>query len=322
MNPTRIETSKLHMGVQLLGDTIRYAKEHGIRETLRRGTSFVREASLRWWHQVSGQASGGKYVFEEEWDILVVLDACRADALAEVADEYSFLDTPGTFESVGSYSLAWMEENFREEFSEEMSETAMITGNPFSETAFEAGNFKHLEEVWKHTWDEEVGTIPPRPITDRVISLLREHDPDRTIVHYMQPHEPFTTHPELQDGSSAEEWGDAVDKSVWKRVEEGDIAQDRAHEAYMDELRMILDEVALLLENVDAEKVVITADHGEAMGEYGIYGHPRGIAIDELRTVPWYETSSEDTETYEPTVSSNELEGDQVDRLRDLGYLE
>lgn len=307
---------------ELLVNTVRYAREHGVRETLRRGTSFAREASLRWWHSISGREAGGEYVFEREWDLLIILDACRADALSEVADEYPFLDTPGTFESVGSYSLSWMENNFREKYSGEMSRTTLVTGNPFSETALDGGEFKRLEEVWKHTWDEEVGTIPPRPITNRTVSLFREHDLDRAIVHYMQPHEPFTTHPELQEGSSAAEWGDAVDKSVWKRVEEGEIEEERAREAYMDELRMILDEVALLLDNVDAEKVIITADHGEAMGEYGIYGHPRGIAIDELRVVPWYETTARDSGTHEPAVNSKQLEGDQTQRLRDLGYLE
>jgi len=307
---------------QLLTDAVRYAKEHGLRETFYRSIAFTRESALRRWHRANGLAERGEYVLDEEWDLLVVLDACRADMLAEVADEYSFLDQPGTFESAGSYSLSWMESNFGDAQKQEMAKTAMVTGNPFSETALEANDFYHLEEVWKHTWDDDVGTIPPRPITDHAISLARNSNPSRIVVHYMQPHEPFTTHPDLQQGSSAESWADAVDKSVWRSVQEGKVSEQRAREAYLDELQMVLDEVELLLENVDADRAIITADHGEAMGESGVYGHPPGVAIDALRLVPWYETTAEDSRTYEPEVDADKAGGEQLDRLRDLGYLD
>lgn len=33
----------------------------------------------------------GSNVFEENWDLLVVLDACRVDALRAVEDEYPFV---------------------------------------------------------------------------------------------------------------------------------------------------------------------------------------------------------------------------------------
>jgi hypothetical protein len=307
---------------QLLTDVIRYAQEHGIRQTIQRFASFTRESALRTWHRATGLAERGEYVLEKEWDLLVVLDACRADALAEVSDEYPFLDQQGTFESAGSYSLSWMLENFGDDYASEMAETAMVTGNPFSETAFRDEDFYQLEEVWKHTWDDDLGTIPPRPITDHAISLARSTSPTRIIVHYMQPHEPFTTHPNLKKGSSADSWADAVDKSLWKSVQEGAVSEQRAREAYLDELRMILNEVTLLLENVDADKAIISADHGEAMGEAGMYGHPHGVAIDALRLVPWYETTAKDLRTYEPEIETNESEGEQLDRLRDLGYLD
>ncbi|PSP48877.1 hypothetical protein BRC67_12005, partial [Halobacteriales archaeon QH_3_68_24] len=45
-------------------------------------------------------------------------------------------------------------------------------------------------------------------------------------------------------------------------------------EAYLDNLRIVLDEVAVLLENIDADTVAITTDHGEAFGERNFYRHP------------------------------------------------
>lgn len=45
---------------------------------------------------------------------------------------------------------------------------------------------------------------------------------------------------------------------------------------YLDELQWALSSIEILLRNIDAEKVVISADYGEAFGEYGIIGHLSG----------------------------------------------
>lgn len=51
----------------------------------------------------------------------------------------------------------------------------------------------------------------------------------------------------------------------------------RVLKAYLDDLRYVLDDVEILLENIAAEHVVLSADHGEAFGECGVYGHPIGF---------------------------------------------
>lgn len=308
--------------LQILNEGFRIAREQGLRDAYQKGRSFTREAAIRWWHQFSGAANRGTPVYESDWDLLIILDACRFDALRDVADDYDFVENVEPKDSVGSYSLSWMERNFTEEYADEMSETALITGNPFSETALDSDQFARLEEVWRYSWDEEVGTIRPKPLTDKAISVARNDAPDRMIVHYMQPHAPFTTRPELQQGPSASDWANATNKSVWMLVQEGEIPLEPVREAYYNELRMVLNDVELLLNNVDADTAVISADHGEAMGEYGIYGHARGVAIDSLRVVPWAETTAVDSGEYEPTGSkSTEVNGDQIERLQDLGYL-
>ena len=48
--------------------------------------------------------------------------------------------------------------------------------------------------------------------------------------------------------------------------------------------------------NTDFEKVVVTADHGEALGEFGVYAHPRWVHHPKVRIVPWLEISSTDME--------------------------
>lgn len=307
---------------QLFKGGMRLLRERGVRDTFHEVRSFLREAILRQYHQFTGKAERGTPIYERDWDLLVVLDACRADFLQEIASEYDFLDDVGEAESVGSYSLSWMEGNFSEEYSDEMAETVHVSGNPFTETALDPNDFQHLEEVWRYSWDKEIGTLRPRPITDAAVSLAREENPERLIVHYMQPHEPFTTHPELRTGPSAENWADTADKSVWQQVLEGKIQLEDAKKAYRDELAMVLDEVGLLLNSVDAETAVVTADHGEAMGESGFFGHPRGVAIDALRVVPWARTTANDSGEHSPENHRSESDGEQTERLRDLGYLE
>jgi len=169
-----------------------------------------------------------------------------------------------------------MKQNFTEDYADEMAKTAMITGNPFTETALDPEQFTHLEEVWRYSWDDEIGTIRPRPLTDRAISVARDDDPDRMIVHYMQPHEPFTTHPRVTTGPVSLRIGRMRQTSLSGCASKRGHSVGRGREAYYDELRMVLDDVEILLNNVDADTAVITADHGEAMGEYGIYGHARG----------------------------------------------
>lgn len=310
--------------LQVLQGGYRVARERGIRDAYHKAKAFARESVLRKWHDYTGEVTRGVPIYEQEWDLMIVLDACRFDALREMADDYDFLQAVGSTESVGSYSRSWMERNFTSEYADEMTSTTMVTGNPFTETALDPSQFDRLEEVWRYSWDEEIGTIRPRPLTDVAISIARRDEPDRMIVHYMQPHAPFTTHPELQRGPSASNWADATDKSVWMQVQEGEIPVKRARQAYYDELRMVLEDVELLLNNVDAETAVITADHGEAMGEYGIYGHARGVAIDALRIVPWVVGTATDGSKHDPETKppDSEIDVDQTERLRDLGYLE
>ncbi|PSQ93930.1 MAG: hypothetical protein BRD53_07610, partial [Bacteroidetes bacterium SW_7_64_58] len=127
-------------------------------------------------------------VYDREWDVLVVLDACRLDLLEQVEKEYSFVENTDSIFSVGSASLEWMEKTFREEYRSEVAGTAYVTGNVKSNLAFEGEELYLLDEVWKYSWDEEIGTIRPRPITDRAIRTWRDEHPERMIVHYMQPH--------------------------------------------------------------------------------------------------------------------------------------
>lgn len=285
------------------------------------GRSYIQKSKWRAIHSFNGETDKGVNIFDRDWDLLIILDACRVDAIEEVADEYQFIDTVDTFTSLGSNSKEWLTRNFTSEFLDEIDETAYITGNPFSEKLLNKKDWFSVQEVWKTAWDSKEGTIHPRPITDCAISILRERRPERMILHYMQPHTPFIGF-DQSGHHDLNRWDKKgyIQKSEWEKLRDNEIDFDTVWSAYLDNLRYVLDDIEVLLNNIDAERVVISADHGECAGEHGLYGHPGAIAVDELREVPWVVTTAEDTGEHIPKDYEGTSQVSRDDQLKHLGY--
>lgn len=266
----------------------------------------------------------GTPIFETNWDVLIVLDACRVDLMDEVADEYEFITAGSSVSSVGSATEEWLEKTFTKEYADEIRRTAYVTGNPHSAEGLDGQDFAVYDEVWKYAWDDDSRTVPARPVTDRAIATARRGDAERMVVHYMQPHHPFVPCPELNRDIGYFE--DASWNHIWEMLQEGATTDERVWRGYRENLRYVLDDVELLLENLDAETVVITSDHGNAFGEFGVYGHPLYVPLRCLKEVPWSVTSATDTGTYEPTAGERTRDDasseDVTERLRNLGYKE
>ncbi|WP_239685525.1 hypothetical protein [Halolamina pelagica] len=149
------------------------------------------------------------------------------------------------------------------------------------------------------------------------------------IVHYMQPHAPYRPfvqeHPEwysLTVGMDNPE--DRPDMNMWERIRTKRVSAEKAWDAYRDTLRWVLDDgIEPLLRNIDADKVVLTSDHGEGFGDWWYYGHSTPAPIPPLKRVPWAVTSATDEGSVEPTIRPEaiRLENDEIEeRLAALGY--
>ncbi|MFB6171957.1 MAG: hypothetical protein ABEJ23_05440 [Haloarculaceae archaeon] len=303
--------------------------------------------------RVCGTLHEGTLVWERDWDVLCVLDACRVDALRAAATDRAYLPDPGTAAfgtiwSVGSQSAEWMDRTFAPTHRAEMADTAYVTGNPFTDKSpewmdpvagralpLDAADFALLYEAWRDQWiHADISTIPPRPLTDAAIDVWRRREAfgaDRLIVHYMQPHAPFRSRPEWFYGDAdLEGWGaisgeDGVGEGLWAKLRDGTHSAEAFWAAYRDNLEWVLDDVALLVENCDAD-VVLTADHGNGHGEWGVWSHPPGVSLPPLRRVPWVEVEGRDRRTRDPGPVEIP-EGREIDatveveqRLADLGY--
>jgi hypothetical protein len=174
--------------------------------------------------------------------------------------------------------------------------------------------------VWQTGWDDDLGTIPPEPITDHTIAACRNGPGERVIAHYMQPHHPFVGS-DIETSLAPSGFGEMGRESVWDQLREGRVDREEVWQDYRENLRYVLDDVSRLLQNVDADRVVITADHANSVGEFGLYGHYRNIPLPSMKRVPWCVTSAEDMGGCDPDVEhGNEVDADVERRLEELGY--
>lgn len=279
----------------------------------------------------------GVNVFEREWDVLVILDTCRVDALRQVAPEYDFVTDVEATTSVGSTSREWIAATFVDDYADDLADTVYVSANAFDEQVLREGkppehdhdgvswsdwntvradDLLELDQVWKYAPEPTHGHVRPRHVTDRAIANAREHDPSRLVVHYSQPHMPYTADADAEGREELYEY----EAEPWEYLKRGGDRRT-VWNAYLNNLRMVLDDVAVLLENVDADTVALTADHGEAFGEWGVYEHPIGVPHPKVKRVPWATTTATDTGEYAPTLEPESQTKATEQHLRDMGYL-
>jgi hypothetical protein len=283
----------------------------------------------------------GTNIYERDWDLLIVLDACRVDALRAVAPEYDFIESVDSIWSVGSASHEWICKTFTNEYRAEIADTALITTNPFIPQTFddrvfppkayaiplmwanwdvvEKSTFKSFLQIHRHDYEDYFSAPPPEIVTDHAIKMGRQMDSGRMVLHYFQPHTPYISRAFREKRPVT-----SVEQDPWEALQNGETTTEEVWEMYMDNLRFVLDSIETLLKNVDAEKVVITADHGDLFGEMGVYGHPEGFVHPDLKRVPWATATATDTGEHTPDVDAarqTETDQDVEERLAQLGYL-
>jgi len=266
----------------------------------------------------------GDVVWEREWDVLVILDACRWASFRRCYGEADWLETVEPMAAAGSASPEFMDRTFDESYADVLADTAYVTGNPYSENHVDGDLLGLLDEVWRDTWDEDLGTIRPEPLTSRAVAHHRTGGYDRLVVHYMQPHWPYVTDPVMYGFDPAVVTGDGSTDNPFDLQNRGELSRADHLRRYEANLEYVVEHVReTLLNAVDADTVAITADHATLLGEYGLYKHPAGVPLPVLRRVPWATTTAEDDGSYEPTpVADNRRpDVDREQQLRDLGYV-
>ncbi|MHC3437911.1 alkaline phosphatase family protein [Natrialbaceae archaeon A-gly3] len=270
-------------------------------------------------------------VFEEDWDNLIILDACRYDTFAD-------LNTlPGKLDrrlSIASATMEWVQKTIGDR---EFYDTVYITANP-RVNRYE-GQFHKIIPAWEDHWDDELKVVLPDTLANLTIKAHKEFPEKRIVAHFMQPHIPFIgdfgkSEIGVYDGTTKgrdRALGNNYDSNTepYVLLEKGKIDENVIKKAYRENLQTSLVEVERLLNTLEG-KSIVTADHGEMFGEIGwpspfrIYGHKNRSPAKPLLEVPWLKhTNGERRKVTSEQVSSSEENLDEEvieNRLKHLGY--
>ncbi|RXK47444.1 hypothetical protein [Halorientalis pallida] len=280
----------------------------------------------------AGYNTKGIDVFEEDWDNLIVLDACRYDLFRDRNTLGGGLESRI---SRGSSTRDFLRGNFADRM---FPDTVYVTANPVPYHYREEirAEFHDVIHVWKEEgWDEELGTVRPETTTEYARRAAEEYPNKRLIVHYIQPHYPFLDASlEFDKGHLADPDVEDPDPNFWRRRLLGDldVSTETLWTAYAENLDAVLPHVTDLLSDLTG-KTVVTSDHGNVFGERAFpfpireWGHPSGVYIPDLVTVPWLICDG-DGERKEITAGDTTTDLSEVDdgtvaeRLNSLGYVE
>ncbi|MCK4326942.1 MAG: hypothetical protein KAW41_00520 [Candidatus Diapherotrites archaeon] len=227
------------------------------------------------------------HVLDEDWDYLIVLDACRYDYFK------SYNTIPGKLEkrfSAGTHTVEWLKENFNRNCSDVVyvSANPQVSAPKLEQWTGEASPFLHLENVWYDAWDEKNATVLPKQVNKASLRLAESYPGKRMIVHYMQPHMPFIGNPRIK---LTKEQIRVLYSPDWGTMLGDTITLDVLRDAYAANLVEVLKYAEKLVKKLGG-KTVVTSDHGESFGENGIYGHVPAMYTPSLIEVPWLEVEN------------------------------
>lgn len=262
---------------------------------------------------------------DEDWDNLIILDACRYDSFVKHANLSS--DKLGHRYSLGSATSEFTKKTFADR---RLGDTVYVGANTWflklrDEINAAIHHFVDLQNGdYEVAWvDEELKVVTPETVTRHAQRVQSEYPNKRLIIHYLQPHHPFI-------GPTGEEYLSHQSNSLMEVFQEaGSDVDDRLlRKAYNENIKRVTKSVEDLLPELTG-KTVVTADHGEMLGDrHEIvptkdYGHPNAIYNDILVKVPWYVVDTgKRKRVIEEEAREQYVEMEVVDeQLRDLGYV-
>ena len=189
-------------------------------------------------------------------------------------------------------------------------------------------SFHKQIDVWQDHWHDEHRTVMPEVVTEAAIDAAERYPDKRLIVHYLQPHAPYV-------GPTGIERLPTEYLNFWEAFRDGkfDVSLETAKQAYRENLELVLPHVSELLSEFEG-RTVVTADHGELLGERDSpipirrFGHPSHTDLPALVEVPWFVSESgarRDIVAAPPEAGEEDADLDSEvvkNRLRDLGYTE
>lgn len=263
---------------------------------------------------------------KEEWDIAVVLDACRYDSFQKIYKHYLPL---GRLEKRfgASDTINWLISVFSEKTWCDnliyVSAHPGINSRGIPWVYFNAnGKFFKVYDAWISGWDPEIGTTLPNEVVKIAAQARKEFPNKKMLIHFVQPHFPYRKAPrpsiqysdlkgvkcnskldfllqklfrDLGINSSRFRtlyWTarkffnlkcEDLNEFYWRKY-----AVEELRIFYRDNLEWVLKYVKKIVEDFNYTRIVVTSDHGEALGEHGEFFHLYKTKNPVVRLVPFW----------------------------------
>lgn len=243
-----------------------------------------------------------RLLHETDWNNLLILDATRFDVFQETYSPF-LRGKLIKAETNSSCTEEWLARNWTEHY-----DLTYVSGNPYVNSRgvplrkyggagiingyIAKNHFKRIIDVWKFGWSNKLQTVPPQAMNEAVLKMT-----DRTnlIVHYVQPHWPYIGKTRFAAGNG-HRLRENVEKGLYSKKKLSKLTpqkhrkskayMEQNRKAYIDNLKLVLGAVSELVPHLEG-KTVVSADHGEFLGEEGFHSHPCFFEHPLLRTVPW-----------------------------------
>lgn len=267
---------------------------------------------------------------DEKWKYLIVLDACRFDYFKYNYELYFHgclepRKSPAQW-TLDWLTKTFTESYDDISYISPMPMIRSTGPTDFHDHYFDAPNtFKKIVDVWDTHWDDTIHTVPAYAITKAARKYMLHHLKDRLVIHYLQPHAPYVKFNQNHQIQLRERKNktNKVKKnklknmmtkivqhttgnillyhvnnilgippftpieSTWRMVNK---ESSTIQWLYKQNVMYVLPYVKQLIDYLPPGKMIVTADHGELLGERGNWGHG-GMkpAHPMLTTVPWLE---------------------------------
>ncbi len=224
-----------------------------------------------------------------DWDVLVVLDACRLDAFRRVAD----WPVEGCT-SPASSTTGWLAAATE---SGVFEGATVVTSN--SRYAEHDLGLRDLHPLWEEAWVDRLGNVTPEPVLDRVDDLVADGR-ERVVGHVGPPHAPYVARVDgewLPVFPEITAWHWDPDREAFEQLSQqaamasGVVDLDRGVRGYRASVRSVWEVTAKYVARWAraGATVVVTADHGETFGrarDCWLVEHPPGCHVPALTRVP------------------------------------
>lgn len=266
-----------------------------------------------------GRAGGDQHerLNRIDWDVLLVFDACRWDALQRVTEwPVDACTSPAT--TTDEWLAAAVDSRIFE------GATVASSNSIYAEHDL---GLRDLHRLWETEWVDRLGNVPPEPVFERVDELVADGQTP-AVGHVGPPHAPYVARVGgewLPIFPEVTEWHWDPDREAFDQLSQqaamatGVVDLERAARGYQASVRSVWNAATEYVARWARRgaTVVVTADHGETFGglrDFWLVEHPARCYVPPLTRVPLAVFADGERRGASP--------GTVEETLRALGYTE